>query len=59
MPVLITFIHMAFLVGVVVFAHHPAVFMALLLFFLGFTSAYKKSCDNCCNANRSQLLISS
>ena len=42
MPVLITFIHMAFLVGVVVFAHHPAVFMALLLFFLGFTSAYKK-----------------
>ena len=42
MPVLITFIHMAFLVGVVVFSHHPAVFMALLLFFLGFTSAYKK-----------------
>jgi hypothetical protein len=42
MPITITFMHMLFLVGVVVFAHHPAVFMALFLFFLGFTTAYKK-----------------
>ena len=33
--------HILFLLGVVVFAHHPAVFMSLFLFFLGFSSAYK------------------
>jgi Na+/H+ antiporter NhaD/arsenite permease-like protein len=37
--------HLAFLVGVIVFAHHPAVFMGLLLFFLGFVSAYKQYQD--------------
>ncbi len=42
MPFLVTLFHMLFLIGVVVFAHHPAVFMALFLFFLGFTTAYKK-----------------
>jgi len=42
MPIPITSVHMIFLIGVVVFAHHPAVFMALFLFFLGFTTAYKK-----------------
>ena len=42
MPVPITSVHMLFLIGVVVFAHHAAVFMALFLFFLGFTTAYKK-----------------
>ena len=33
---------MAFLVGVVVFAHHPVVFMGLFLFFLGYTTAYAR-----------------
>ena len=33
--------HLLFLLGVVVFAHHPAVFMGLFLFFLGYTTAYK------------------
>ncbi|WP_370263016.1 putative Na+/H+ antiporter [Limnobacter sp.] len=33
-------IHLLFLLGVVVFAHHPAVFLGLFLFFLGFTVAY-------------------
>ena len=30
-----------FLAGVVVFAHHPVIFMGLFLFFLGYTVAYK------------------
>jgi len=33
-------VHILFLVGVVVFSHHPAVFIGLLLFFLGVTQAY-------------------
>jgi hypothetical protein len=35
-------IHLLFLIGIVVFAHHPLVFIAFFLFFLGFTEAYKK-----------------
>jgi len=42
MPLPIILAHLFFLIGVVFFAHHPAVFMALFLFFLGFSSAYKK-----------------
>ncbi|MCL4183844.1 MAG: hypothetical protein KJ011_10405 [Burkholderiaceae bacterium] len=33
-------VHVAFLAGVVVFAHHPVVFMGLFLFFLGVAHAY-------------------
>ncbi len=44
-PVLVIFIHLAFLVGVVAFAHHPAVFMGLFLFFLGYTEAYERYQD--------------
>ena len=40
-PLPLTLTHLLFLLGVVIFAHHPAVFMALFLFFLGITSAYK------------------
>lgn len=36
----VSLIHLVFLTGVIVFAHHPAVFMALFLFFMGFTTAY-------------------
>jgi hypothetical protein len=37
--------HVAFLAGVVAFAHHPEVFMGLLLFFLGFATAYERYQD--------------
>lgn len=40
-PVWVICIHLAFLAGVVVFNHHPIVFAAFFLFFLGFTEAYK------------------
>jgi hypothetical protein len=33
-------VHVLFLTGVVVFAHHPVVFLGLFLFFLGYTVAY-------------------
>jgi hypothetical protein len=35
-------VHLAFLAGVVVFAHHPVIFVGLFLFFLGFTQAYER-----------------
>ena len=44
-PVTVILIHLAFLVGVVAFAHHPAVFMGLFLFFLGYTEAYERYQD--------------
>jgi predicted cation transporter len=37
--------HVAFLAGVVAFSHHPVFFMGILLFFLGFTTAYAKHQD--------------
>ena len=45
MPRTVAGIHLVFLVGVVLFAHHPVVFMGLFLFFLGYTEAYKKYQD--------------
>lgn len=39
---LTTVVHLLFLLGVVVFAHHPAVFMGLFLFFMGFVTAYAR-----------------
>jgi len=44
-PVAMVVVHLLFLAGVVFFAHHPAVFMGLLLFFLGFATAYEKHQD--------------
>ncbi|MDM4766319.1 putative Na+/H+ antiporter [Pelomonas sp. SE-A7] len=41
-PLAVTLVHLLFLAGIVVFAHHPALFMGLLLFFLGFTTAYQR-----------------
>jgi Putative Na+/H+ antiporter len=41
-PVAVLLVHLLFLVGVVMFAHHPVVFVGLLLFFLGFTAAYAR-----------------
>ena len=37
--------HVAFLVGLVVFAHHPAVFMGFFLLFLGVATAYPRHQD--------------
>lgn len=37
--------HLGFLVGVVIFAHHPAIFMGLCLFFLGVAQAYERHQD--------------
>ena len=44
-PLPVLFIHLFFLVGVVVFAHHPEVFMGLFLFFIGFAHAYERYQD--------------
>jgi len=41
----VVLVHLLFLLGVVVFAHHPAVFMGLFLFFLGFATAYARHQD--------------
>jgi hypothetical protein len=41
-PGAIQLVHIAFLTGVVVLAHHPAIFLGLFLFFLGFTHAYER-----------------
>jgi hypothetical protein len=41
-PWLVRAIHLLFLVAVVVFAHHPVVFVGIFLFFLGFTQAYAR-----------------
>lgn len=39
-PFTVRAIHLAFLAGVVLFAHHPVIFLGLFLFFLGFSQAY-------------------
>ncbi|MBK6294182.1 MAG: putative Na+/H+ antiporter [Rhodoferax sp.] len=44
-PFSLVAVHLAFLVGVVVFAHHPPIFMGLFLFFLGITHAYEHHQD--------------
>jgi predicted cation transporter len=44
-PAWVGLLHLLFLMGVVAFAHHPPVFMGLLLFFLGFATAYPQFQD--------------
>lgn len=39
-PVSVSVIHLLFLAAIVVFAHHPVIFLGVFLFFLGFTHAY-------------------
>lgn len=39
-PLMITAVHLLFLAGIVGFAHDPVIFMCLLLFFIGYTTAY-------------------
>ncbi|NJS36396.1 MAG: hypothetical protein HC765_08155 [Brachymonas sp.] len=45
MPVFLTLIHLLFLVGIVIFSHHPKFILGLFLFFLGLTHAYKQFQD--------------
>lgn len=42
-PPLVIAIHIVFLAAIVVFAHHPVIFLGLFLFFVGFTQAYARS----------------
>lgn len=44
-PAAMIALHLLFLVGVVVFAHHPAAFLGLFLFFLGVAHAYQHHQD--------------
>jgi len=44
-PVSSILISGAFLLGVVIFAHHAAIFMGLLLFFIGYSAAYPRHHD--------------
>ena len=41
-PLTVVAVHLALLAGVVLFAHHPVVFLSLFLMFLGFTQAYDR-----------------
>jgi hypothetical protein len=41
-PLSMVVVHLSFLALVVVFAHHPAVFMGIFLFFLGVATAYQR-----------------
>jgi Putative Na+/H+ antiporter len=44
-PVFLVLIHLAFLLGVVVFSHHAAAFIGLFLFFIGINFAYPRHQD--------------
>lgn len=44
-PWLVRAIHLLFLAAVVIFAHHPVIFIGVFLFFLGFTKAYAQYQD--------------
>jgi hypothetical protein len=39
-PRTVSLIHLVFLAGVVIFAHHPVIFFGIFMMFLGFTQAY-------------------
>ncbi len=41
-PWTVVLVHLVFLFLIVLFAHHPAVFLGLFLFFLGFATAYQR-----------------
>jgi Na+/H+ antiporter NhaD/arsenite permease-like protein len=45
LPGWVSVLHVLLLAGIVAFAHHPPVFLGLLLFFLGFATAYPQFQD--------------
>jgi hypothetical protein len=44
-PAFVSVVHFGFLAAVIALAHHPAMFLGLFLFFLGFTKAYERHQD--------------
>jgi Putative Na+/H+ antiporter len=44
-PLWMVVVHMLFMVGIVVFAHHPAAFIAMFLLFMGVATAYPQHQD--------------
>lgn len=44
-PLILVLVHLAFLAGIVIFAHHPVIFLGLFLFFLGVAHAYQQHQD--------------
>ena len=44
-PPVLTAVHLLFLLGIVIFAHHSVVFMGLFLFFMGIATAYPRHQD--------------
>lgn len=44
-PAMVVLVHLAFLCGIVLGAHHPPIFMGLFLFFMGFATAYPQHQD--------------
>jgi hypothetical protein len=44
-PLSVVAVHLVFLAGVVVLAHHPVAFLGLFLMFLGYTQAYERHQD--------------
>lgn len=44
-PLPLVLVHLAILVGIVVFLHHPAIFMAFFLLFMGIVTAYPRHQD--------------
>ena len=45
-PLPVSLIHVGLLAAVVIFAHHPPIFMGALLFFLGYAQAYSRHHDD-------------
>jgi hypothetical protein len=44
-PLAVSAVHLAFLAGVVLMAHHPLLFVGVFMLFLGFTQAYQRYQD--------------
>lgn len=44
-PFSVILVHLLFLVGIVLFAHHVAIFLGLLMLFIGYCEAYKRHQD--------------
>ncbi len=44
-PLILKLTHIALLAGIVLFAHHPALFMGIFLFFMGIATAYPRHQD--------------
>src|SRR5690625_2830524 len=41
-PLIVIFVHVVFLIGIVLSAHHPVTFLGMLMMFIGYAHAYSK-----------------